>query len=132
MTGNYQDQAERLFDQLVAAAPGFQEVVREHIEDNDEIIPYVLLADISRAFVRLLRSSRADSAGSDAVPAWVTRVLAIFEDALTESQDMHDLVGLSFVEAVHTEAVTLDHIPALLPPGLKAEWITTESYYGGA
>jgi hypothetical protein len=77
-------------ERFVASVPGAEAVLGEHLGDNDEVLPHVLMADLRRFFV-----SAVESRDEECVAAFMaaTEVLAS-----SPREDVRNVVDVSFVE----------------------------------
>lgn len=95
---------------LLAAVPELAPVVREHIADNDGVLPHVLMGDVTRWAI--------DSAGDE--PR--RRFFAALEQGLAlGSEDVAELLNVSFLEDLDVVAGE-PALRALFGPRLAAEW----------
>jgi hypothetical protein len=79
----------RAMTEFVRSVPGADAVLAEHLRDNDEVLPHVLMADLRRWFVS------AVEAGDD---ERIRRFLAGIEKlAASQDPDVRNVVELSFV-----------------------------------
>ena len=87
---------ESLFAKVESVAPGFGAVAKQHIEDNDELLPHVLMADL----LRYVGARVSGSAGDSEVRA----VLDILEAGATSGNaETENVVAVSFCEGIETE-----------------------------
>jgi len=77
---------------LAGRYPAVEELRREHIADNDELLPHVLFGDVTRYAADLARGG-----GDDAV---LDHLLSDLDSALGSGQDdeVANLIWVSFVE----------------------------------
>jgi hypothetical protein len=111
---------ERLFDSVIAVAPGFRGVREEHMRDNDELLLHVLMSD-------LLRFVGSHFTGASTVPADpptendVKAVLQVLDGAITAGNaDVENAIAVSFIEDIETEPF-FDRLRPMLGPNLRAE-----------
>ena len=112
-----------LFDDLIGAVPALAVVRREHLADNGEIFPHLLMADM----LRWLAEAALRSGGEPDVRA----ALAVLETHLTSgSDDAQEVIALSFLEHLglgeneRGERVLREW----LGPGLRAELDRMEAW----
>lgn len=89
-------------------------LLKEHLEDNEELLPHVLMGDISRYVIResLARPSRGR----------LQRLLDKFEQALESgSTEVQELVVVSFVENLAGEAEAIRSLKPLMKSKLLSE-----------
>ena len=93
---------------------GFAAVHQEHVADNDEVLPHVLLGDL----VRLL-CARVESAGIG--DQSVQGALALLEAAASaDDQRLQNLVVVSFLENLEPDHAPSQAIKGALGPALRA------------
>lgn len=102
-----------LFQRVVTVAPGFDAVLKEHIKDNNELLPHVLMADLLRYVGRKLSTKESLSE--------VKAILSLLELALgSRNPETENAIAVSFIEHITTEPF----YPALQPmfgPRMRAE-----------
>jgi len=99
-----------LLADLLRTEPSLQLVVDEHLADNNELFPHVLLGDVTRWVV-------------EHAPA--THVLVALERHLsTGDEDVGNLIAVSFLENLEPED---EVIRAALPRRLAAQLAAMES-----
>jgi len=103
-------------DELVRAVPDLRPVWRAHVEDWDEVLTHIFLADVRRTAQRWFDSQREDDRAA----------LAALLDHLDESVDtdpqVRELVATGFVEDLPYPGEPGDGIVDLLGPKLRAEY----------
>jgi hypothetical protein len=77
-------------ERFVAAIPGADAVLTEHLNDNDEMLPHLLMADLRRFFV-----SAVEAGDEEVVTAFV---VAVEQLASSPLEDVRDTVDASFIE----------------------------------
>ncbi len=113
---------EAFFPQLLSQVPEFRPFYDEHIADNDELLPHVLMADFTRFLIdaHLRATSEADDVGR-----WgqlVERSLALLEDGMGSSDDdLQNAISVSFLEHLEWAEEAYDEIKSLLGPKLREE-----------
>jgi hypothetical protein len=101
-----------LFDAVLRALPAFKPVYDQHLADNHELLPHVLMADLSRLILGACRQARQ-------APPELEPVLALLERAIDSGdKSLFDLIAGSFIEGVAGEPgleVLRNHLgPSLL------------------
>lgn len=98
---------------LVAGIPGAEEVLRSHVDDNDEVLPHVLLGDLMPWLVDEL-----DRPGSRAV---VQEIVNRFETGFATGPPLVDeLVAVSFLESLPRPGERGAELRTLLGPRCAA------------
>ena len=106
MSGNAEDFIRR----LILAVPELNDVYRQHLSEQDELLPHVLLGDVTRFVV--LNATRGEAAD------WLARFLSQMDaELLSGNDEVAELIGVSFVENLCGENAA---IQALLPRLSKA------------
>jgi len=96
-------------DDLNERCPWIGPILSEHVADNDELLPHVLMGRITDA--------AADLADPD-----LAVFLAILERGLgADTATVADVIGVSFVENLYGEETLLARIQVLAGPLLSAE-----------
>jgi hypothetical protein len=96
-------------DDLTERCPWIGPILNEHVADNGEMLPHVLMGRITHA--------SADHSDSD-----LAVFLAILERGLgAYSATVGDVIGASFVENLYGEEAFLSRIRTLAGPLLSAE-----------
>jgi hypothetical protein len=111
---------ERLFDNVIAAAPDFQAVKDEHLRDNDELLLHVLMADLLRYlgshFIHPLAVAARPPTASE-----LKAVLQILDAAMVNGDpDVENAIAVSFIEGIESEPF-FSGLSSLLGPHLRAE-----------
>jgi len=111
---------DELFSQIVNACPGFEAQVREHIQDNDEILPHFLMGDVGS----LVKSYFGQSTSIASAPPSETelrRILEVLDSAMARGgSEIEELIGVSFIEYIWNQSHFNDLRP-MLGPALAAE-----------
>jgi len=111
---------------LLAEVPGFQVIYDEHLQAYDEVLPHVLVGDLTRYVVASYRQMRTDASGTARQVA--DRSLALLEQAMQSSDArLQELVSVSFLENLHQADEDYDDIKTLLGPHLVKELAHYES-----
>ena len=101
------------FDAMAAASPQFDEVMREHMADNDSLLPHLLMTD-------LLRYVEARAASEDGDEE-LTEIFRLLDEAFVDG-DTKSAIAVSFIEDIDAEPF-LTTIEPYFGPALKAEEI---------
>ena len=111
---------------LLAELPGFKRIYDEHLQAYDEVLPHVLVGDLTRYVIASYRQMSTDTTGK--ARQVVDRALALLEQS-TQSSDsrLQELVSVSFLENLQQADEDYDGIKALLGPHLEKELAHYES-----
>lgn len=111
-----QVEATKVARAVAASSPTAAAIVREHVNDNDEVLPTVLLADVARWFRRQAHDS------SDDVRRDLDRGLqAIAHLYDVGDESMQTIVATGFLEAMPHPDEAGREVVDLLPPSLREE-----------
>jgi len=98
---------------LTSRVPEIEPVAREHLEDNDELLPHILVADAYRF---------AERAFADEEFEVLDRLLSFLDEALTNGDArIENAVALSFVENFQWWIPGKEGFLETWPEGLRAE-----------
>ena len=98
---------------LLVSVPEVEPEVREHFEDNDELLLHLLMADLLRAAVRFFHAGEFEVE---------QRLLKFIDLALLQGDAaVQNAVQVSFVEHVGARPEETPEFLASWPTGLKAE-----------
>ena len=77
---------------LASRYPAVEDLRRQHVADNDELLPHVLFGDVTRYAAKLARSGRDDAS--------LNHLLSDLDAALAADRDddVANLIWVSFVE----------------------------------
>jgi hypothetical protein len=101
---------EQFLTLLQSEVPELAPTVREHLADNDELLPHVLMGDVTR-FALATRDGDV-----------LRRLCAAFEAGLaTDSDDVGELLSVSFLENLDPDDDRATRLEAHFGPQLKAE-----------
>lgn len=90
-----------LFAQVEAVAPSFGAVAKEHLEDNGELLPHLLMADL----LRYVGASLSSSGESLASQSEILAVLAVLDAAAASgNEETENVVAVSFCEGTESES----------------------------
>jgi hypothetical protein len=111
-----------LFQCIVDVAPGFEAVRAEHLRENEELLPHLLMADLLR-YVSLALGA-PDTLHGLAIPPSeqeVSAIFAVLEGCLAEGDSATvNAIAVSFVENLWGEPY-YPRLEPLLGPELRAE-----------
>jgi len=103
-----------LIQDLIAAAPELDVLLREHLADYDELLPHLLLGDITRWLVER---------------GPVAEVLAVLEHHIDAGDgDVQHVIAVSFLENLFGDDPGELAVRAALGPRLKAEFHAMERW----
>ena len=99
---------------LVSESPEVAGVYRQHIADQGELLPHVLMGEITR----LVIASTARTEASD----WRTKLLVRLESGIESGgDDVAELVGVSFVENLCGENAAIEILLPEMGNALRKE-----------
>jgi hypothetical protein len=105
----YDSFAEKLREHVV----GFSDLYDQHVRDNDEVLPHVLMGDLVDS---LADRVHAEGAGSQAVRV----ALDLLERGMqAEDERLQELISVSFLEDLDPEDTSFSQLEALMGPGLR-------------
>lgn len=100
--------------ELAAASPEVAALYEEHLAYYGQLLPHVLMGDVTRAVVAVADDGRC--------PEWLIHLLGQLEDALmTRSQGVAVLVGVSFIENLCGEQKALATLRPRMGLALRRE-----------
>ncbi|MBS45238.1 MAG: hypothetical protein CMH83_19130 [Nocardioides sp.] len=98
---------------LLESVPEVEPAVREHFDDNDELLLHLLMADLLRAAVRLFHAGELETE---------QRLIRFIDLALRHGDAaVENAVRVSFVEHAGAFPEETPKFLASWPPGLRAE-----------
>ena len=104
-----------LFEKVVSVSPAFGDAMEEHLKDNDELLPHLLMSDLLRHIGAKLTARESRN------QIEVENILAVLETAFTSGDsETENAIAVSFLENVETEPF-YEALAPLLGPGLRAE-----------
>jgi hypothetical protein len=111
--------------QLVDRLPWTRALYEDHLRENNEVLPHVLMADLRRMFVDMVEAGREDE---------VKRFLVEVEALVASSADsIRNLVDVSFIEDLVLgdlrETSALNKVRGLLGPATAAQLAATERFH---
>ena len=100
--------------QLITTSPELSEVHRQHLVDQGELLPHVLMGEITR----LVIAQAASGESAD----WLAKLLLRLEAGLTSgNRDIAELVAVSFVENLCGENTTIETLRPVMGAALRRE-----------
>jgi len=94
--------------------PDLEPIYREHLADNDELLPHVFMGDVTRFTIAQAKAPLNDSI--------VVSLLECLEEGLREGgEEVKELIVVSFVENLIGETTTLASLGPLIGGNLKEE-----------
>src|SRR5688572_27913597 len=89
---------ENFFEAFVSFVPEFEPLLREHVSDNAQVLPHVLMGDVTR-FVESYLCTPAAAPLSSAARGVLARVIAVLEVCMRSPDPrLQELVSVSFLE----------------------------------
>ncbi len=84
-------------EKMLEKVPDLRNIYQEHLDDNDELLPHVFMADVTRFVLELLENDLQNK--SKTVEDKIFILLELIENALREgNEDVKDVIILSFLE----------------------------------
>jgi hypothetical protein len=114
------EQASALVRDFVREVPEAESVLEAHLEDNfDDLLPHVLMADLTRWIIGLQREADAGNAEAGASR---DRALAFLELRFADVADVgaRDVIAASFLENLHQAGSDRKALLGHLGPTLSA------------
>ena len=109
---------EKFVRDLIAANPGLAPMLADHVEfDFEDLLPYVLLADISREALKAVGGEQAEFDEAVALS-----VLAFIEDRYNKTDPAWNLMRVAFLESLEAPNPASGRLPELLGPKLLADF----------
>jgi hypothetical protein len=99
---------------LVQRVSGLKPLYDEHIRDNDGLLPHVFMGEITRFAI-------AESGNSESRDAIATLLQSLENGLRTGSDEVTELIVVSFVENLMGEEIALKSLKPLMGPLLKGE-----------
>jgi hypothetical protein len=118
----------RLIREFADGLPAVQEILRDHEEDNDEILPTVFLGRISDWYTATWRRREEAPAEFDEAAAFTHRVAARYPQLSTDEQDM---IATGFLEGLPYPSNPGRGCIDALPSVLRDERLEMESWNPG-
>ena len=102
---------ENFFELFLSFVPEFEPLFREHVSDNQAVLPHVLMGDVAR-FLEDSLSSPAPAPLSSAARGVLARAAAVLEAGMRSPDPrLQELVSVGFLEGVESEP----YMPRLVP-----------------
>ena len=115
---------ETFVDELRSAVPGFGRVYDEHVSDNDEVLPHVLLGDLVRFLSNEVEVRGVEGTG-------VKPAMDLLERAMDSSDlRLQELVVVSFLENLDPNDPSFFAIRALFGARLEDQYRYYEEAHG--
>ncbi len=116
---------ENFFERLRSEVPSFSPIYEEHVKDNDELLPHVLMGELERYIRELYYDGY--KVGNEKKRKILLDVLGILEKGmLSPDEKLQELISVSFLNCVGSPDE--DEIRALLGPALSQELEAIESW----
>jgi hypothetical protein len=110
--------------QMVESLPWARDTYEEHLRDNGEVLPHVLMADLRRLFVDLVEAGRREE-----VERFLNEVETL---ASSPAESIRNVVDVSFIEDLvlgdRRETRALERVRSLLGPATTAQLEATERF----
>jgi hypothetical protein len=117
-----------MFSRIVAAVPAFAAVLAEHLADNEELLPHVLMADCGR-FLASHFVGTGEAVGGVPSEDDVCGVLSVLNTAMASGDDdTRNVIAVSFLEYLWMEPHYAVMSP-LLGSALRAEIKRQKRWY---
>ena len=114
--------AQRFFDDLLSEIPEFSDSFNDHIADNEELLPYVLMDNFSRFVIEMYVQS-VDSGSADCMDIFERSISFLNKKFSSSDDDIQVMINTTFcetIEALGSEGDTLKNICERLSPELQA------------
>jgi hypothetical protein len=99
---------------LIAAVPELDEVYRQHVIEYDELLPHVLMGDVTRFAIA--------NVGLSGIEGSLSKLLVFLEDELVSSdREISELIGVSFIENLCGERDAMDVLFPRMGKALRKE-----------
>ena len=100
-------------DELQGAVPEILPLLREHLSDYEEVLPHVLMGDVTRLAISAATAQRNDEL--------LARLLGFLELKLGSTDEVaENIVLVSFIENLAGEAAALEVMKPMMGPLLRA------------
>lgn len=100
-------------EELLRRVPDVKPIYDEHVADNDTLLPHVFLGDVSRFVVA--------EANKGLCPAAIAVLEHLDEGLGIGSEEVKELIVVSFVENLIGETTALKALNTVMRPRLKAQ-----------
>jgi hypothetical protein len=109
-----------IFDAIVAEVPGFRAEYEEHLADYGEILPHLLMGDLTRFTIRRYREMKLTNLAEAREDVRLT--LQLLERAMQIGDErLQELISVSFLENLHQAEEAYGGLRDLLGPALLRE-----------
>ena len=109
------------FDQLLQQVPQLAPIYAEHVDDNGDVLPHVLMGDVARLFNAQLSEAVIPGPGADPAEAVVRAVLGSLELSLANGgSEVEEVVSASFLENLDQGDDEYEKARSLMGPRLLA------------
>lgn len=116
---------EIFFDSLLEKVPELNSVYEEHLSDYDELLPHVLMADITRFILDLLDKDHNQSNEEK-----ISIFLRHFENALKlGDEEVKNIVVVSFLENLEQDSPSYDLLKSRFGKELQNSLRQIEDFY---
>jgi len=113
------DQTISFAKQIASCSPSLELLLKEHVKDNDEVLPHVFFGDIVRHVVSLILTARKDGPSSSSE---LTNILDSLEKAYSLGNgEIQELVSVSFLENLPRPGEEGAEIRGIVGPHLKKQ-----------
>jgi hypothetical protein len=103
-------------DQLRVAVPGFAGIFDEHVADNGEVLPHVLLGDLVRFLSNEIQVHGVETGA-------VQQAMALLECGMaSDDARLQELVAVSFLENLEPEDPSFPTIRKMFGPRLEEQY----------
>lgn len=122
---------ESFVDPMLVSVPELRPVVDEHLKDCEEILPHILMGDITRFVIDLHRRSKCEPKTTDEYEDTILRTVRFLVDLFTSSDTrLQNLVSVSFLENLDQAGRDYAEVKRRLTKPLLRELRYYESQYG--
>ena len=109
---------EDFFTKFLKMFPEFKGFYTKHLQVNGEVLPYVLMGDVTRFIIKMYRQGKISQNALDNDN--FNRAINFLEDSYANLPDpIQDIIDLSFLENLHQAGEDYDSIKEQLGPILK-------------
>ena len=107
-------------DLLRSAVPGVENLYREHIADNEELLQHVLLGDLTRFVL-----NEAETHGKDG--AVLRQIMPLLEAGMgSNDEKLQELIAVSFLENLLPEDDGFDVVRPWFGPKLEEQYLKVD------
>jgi len=118
------------FETMAQEVPEFRNVYDEHVSWNHEVLPHVLMGDVTPMVLSLCRVASSRAEGAETARDMLVKILALLDRGMgAADKRLQELVSVSFLEGLKEEAdECYEQLTALMGPRLLAELEHQESW----